>query len=292
MNSELIFNPRAQIVVDGDHFRVDAPVRHRGRICTQIDSKDGDAWRFLTRLATAQSAQVVFTDAEVNIAANLGLLIEPHAASLLPHFSHPLSFTACDCCAAEASNCEILKNAHLIRDELTHQGYAIVKHCLPQAFAQALERYCGALVTEGYMRIDTRSDRWSIHNDPVGAGIHRNITALVQRFVPTPIKPSYAYLVSYRPGAVLPRHVDREQCEYTVSISLGQVPTVDSASAWPLFIEPMASSGPVEIRLGVGDAVIFRGREVAHYREALANSQAARALFLHFVPEHFTGNLD
>jgi hypothetical protein len=71
------------------------------------------------------------------------------------------------------------------------------------------------------------------------------------------LAPKFCYFRVYRPGNALMRHIDQDLCEITVSLFLGRN---YQGSPWPIFIEDK------KISMEVGDAAIFRGTELYHYR--------------------------
>lgn len=91
--------------------------------------------------------------------------------------------------------------------------------------------------------------------------------------------PTYSYCRLYKHGDVLPRHTDRPACELSISVCLGSEPN----EPWPLWIE--GPRGPSAIVLRPGDAVLYRGRECAHWREAFAGQHQAQ-LFVHYVDQN------
>jgi len=46
------------------------------------------------------------------------------------------------------------------------------------------------------------------------------------------------------------------------------------------------------VYLSNGDAVIYKGCELVHYRYPLADGCASTSLFMHYVPVDFGGDLD
>jgi hypothetical protein len=42
--------------------------------------------------------------------------------------------------------------------------------------------------------------------------------------------------------------------------------------------------------LGLGDALLYRGRELVHYRNPLPEGHHSSSIFLHYVRENFTGD--
>lgn len=79
----------------------------------------------------------------------------------------------------------------------------------------------------------------------------------VERVVGRRLLPTYSYARIYGPGDELKRHHDRAECEVAVSIHLGH----RGGSLPPLCFE----SGEV-VRQRPGDAVVFRGDRVDHWR--------------------------
>ena len=82
----------------------------------------------------------------------------------------------------------------------------------------------------------TRPDRHFSGRDPIGYFFHQQLTELVSGTARQPVKPSFSFFASYRPGSVLPPHRDREQCEYTLSIALDFSPEPEDKSPWPLYL--------------------------------------------------------
>jgi hypothetical protein len=91
--------------------------------------------------------------------------------------------------------------------------------------------------------------------------------------------PTYSYMRVYKRGDVLHRHTDRESCEVSASLCLG----FSAPSRWPLWIE--AAKGKKAIRLSAGEALLYRGIECPHWREAFEGDHCAQ-LFLHYVDKN------
>ena len=135
------------------------------------------------------------------------------------------------------------------------------------------------------------AERYRLHSEPVGMFLHPQLALLMSRVAGEPVKPSYLYFASYPPGAALPRHVDREQCEFSISLLIDYSPEPDGPCGWPLFLEhPDLPGGVVGADLGLGDAVLYRGRRLVHYREPLPAGHQSSSLFLHYLREGFAGD--
>lgn len=174
-------------------------------------------------------------------------------------------------------------------------AYALVESVIPLPQQRSLAEYYAGLIREGYIPFGDRQVplRYYRHSEHVMAYFHRQYVGLYQAIAETPIKPSYCYLGSYLPGAILERHTDREQCEFTASTQIDFLPADASRSPWTLYLEQKDS--PAEsfgVNLRRGDTVFYRGRELAHYRYALPANHASTSYFLHYVHASFEGTLD
>ena len=88
--------------------------------------------------------------------------------------------------------------------------------------------------------------------------------------------PTYSYARIYKKGDVLKRHKDRYSCEVSMTMNLG-------GDAWPIYLEPSGETDKegVKIDLEPGDALIYRGCEVEHWREAFEGENCGQ-VFLHY----------
>jgi hypothetical protein len=177
------------------------------------------------------------------------------------------------------------------RRQLGERGYTAVRHVLHPRLLGGLRDYYRALVEEGYLPFnDGQSQRFFAQNELIAVRLHSQLLQLVQQLIVEPIKDSYAYFACYVSGASLPRHVDREQCEYTFSLTLDISPDLGRRAAWPLYVE-LATGCAVAFRLAPGDGLLFKGRVLPHFRHALPVGHRSMSVFLHFVPADFSGPL-
>ncbi|MCE3236935.1 MAG: hypothetical protein K0Q50_3127 [Vampirovibrio sp.] len=90
--------------------------------------------------------------------------------------------------------------------------------------------------------------------------------------------PTYTYCRLYKQGNILHRHTDKPQSEFGVSIKLSDTGDYN----WPLWV---AGNG---YALEDGDAVIYRGSELEHWRDVCEGSEEYRMgqVFLFYVHQH------
>ncbi len=132
--------------------------------------------------------------------------------------------------------------------------------------------------------------RWIAHNEAAARTIQGLLTGIVSEVAGQQVKPSYLYLGCYEAGSELPEHVDREQCEFSITMLIDYLPDIDGASPWPIYVR--LANKPVAVRQRLGDALLYRGRRVPHFRERLADGHMSTSLFFHFVAKDFAGRLD
>jgi hypothetical protein len=85
---------------------------------------------------------------------------------------------------------------------------------------------------------------------------------------------TYAFWRMYTINADLKKHVDRESCEISVSVMIGSDET-----PWPIYMNGN------EFNMEKGDAVIYLGCEVEHWREKFKGDWHAQT-FLHYVDKN------
>ncbi len=180
------------------------------------------------------------------------------------------------------------------RAQFRTRGYAIVRDLLHPFQLGAMRRYYRELVASGGVPLGDFqvAERYQLGNEVLASFYHSQLADLVGRIAAEPVKSSYVYLASYLPGAELQRHTDREQCEFSISLQVDYAPEPDGPCGWPLFLENPGELGVTHSAdLGIGDVVIYRGRELVHYRNRLPEAHHSTSLFLHYVRENFAGNL-
>jgi hypothetical protein len=181
------------------------------------------------------------------------------------------------------------------RESYRLNAYAVVPEVIPPLHLQALGRYYRELIREGYVPFGDPQvpRRYYAHSEQVMRYFHAQLTSMYEAVLGTSIKPSYCYLGSYLPGAELKRHIDREQCEFTASMQIDFAPSETERSGWKLYLEQnVAPRETFAVNLARGDTVIYRGRELAHYRDALPDGRSSTSFFLHYVHRNFAGSLE
>ena len=83
--------------------------------------------------------------------------------------------------------------------------------------------------------------------------------------------PTYSYWRMYTKYSNLIKHKDRPSCEISVTVNID-----NDSTPWPIYM----NDNPIE--LNVGDAAIYLGCELMHWREIFKGDFSCQT-FLHYV---------
>jgi hypothetical protein len=161
------------------------------------------------------------------------------------------------------------------------RGYAVVRELIPESLHTFLYEYVLKLAQTG--RLNTNDSE--VPNTP-GSYSDVLMDTLLELTLPRMevesglrLFPTYSYFRVYKYGDVLKRHQDRPSCEVSATLNLGY----KAAEPWPIWIE---TGGIAKgISLEAGDAMLYKGIDVPHWREKFAGEHSAQ-VFLHYVDQN------
>lgn len=177
--------------------------------------------------------------------------------------------------------------------------YMVVPNLISNEVAQVACRYARMKAQTG----ELLADDMQVPNTPAAYGDTLMETLLavclpaLEAATGLQLEPTYSYYRVYKTGDVLQAHVDRPSCEVSATVCLGLDPgeVVDADYAWPIYVDNSIdySVHPDEalvlrggegkaIVLRPGDALVYRGAEVKHWREAFQGLHQVQ-VFLHYV---------
>ena len=111
------------------------------------------------------------------------------------------------------------------------------------------------------------------YGDPLMDSLMLSKLNLMEKETGKKLLPTYAFWRMYTKFADLKKHKDRPACEISVTVNIGS-----DGTAWPIYREGN------KVELKSGDAVIYLGCELEHYREEFKGDWCAQ-VFLHYVDE-------
>lgn len=162
-------------------------------------------------------------------------------------------------------------------------GYVVIKEFLDPVTVSTISRYFENKILRGEWVSKKNYDPvtgYSYYADPLIEVILRNYREEVEKIVGEELLPTYSYSRIYTSGEELKVHRDRPECEISVTVNVASV-----GNNSPIF---MKYPGREENKylLNPGDAVIYLGCEVEHWREKLVDDQLNVQFMLHYVKKN------
>lgn len=156
--------------------------------------------------------------------------------------------------------------------------YKKIKNFLSEEEIKLLSNYCEIKHRLNSTNFD-ESKEMSIpdskfYGDPVMEALMLKQKPLMEFETGIELLPTYSFWRCYTKFASLKNHTDRRSCEISVTLNIN-----NDGTPWPIFIneKPMY--------LDKGEAVIYLGRQLPHYREEFDGDFSVQA-FLHYVDKN------
>lgn len=160
------------------------------------------------------------------------------------------------------------------------KGFQVVPQFIPPYFAQYLRNYFDLLRVND--KIPNKGDgqvanSLGIYGDPAFDMLMLMALPMVENIVGKKLLPTYTYARIYFNNANLLPHIDRDQCEHSVSLSLGG----KADALWPLWFKD-GDKEPEYAAMSEGDAVVYKGNKVHHWRDEF-QGEVQFQVFMHYV---------
>jgi hypothetical protein len=155
--------------------------------------------------------------------------------------------------------------------------YKLIKNFLTEEEIPLLKRYCIINHRNNRINFDFRQNNNGetfFYGDPLMESLMVNKLSLMEKETGLKLFPTYAFWRMYTMFSHLGKHKDRPSCEVSVTVMIGSDET-----KWPIFME----GNPIE--LSPGDAVIYLGCDLTHWREEFNGDWHAQC-FLHYVDQN------
>jgi hypothetical protein len=138
------------------------------------------------------------------------------------------------------------------------------------------------LIEQGHAKNDKQCPlSHSLGHTPLFDSLLEQLTPNVEAATGKKLFPTYAYARWYAPGDELKIHRDRDSCEISATITLGF-----EGSPWPIYMGYDENKQNCrQVNMNVGDAVIYRGCEMYHWREKYIEGQWQAQVFIHYVDQ-------
>ena len=186
--------------------------------------------------------------------------------------------------------------------------YLVIKNVLNQDIITLLYSYCLTTVQRAdYLQTyhndiynedleggfgDIQANVYKRYGDPLMDTVMALLTGAMSSYTGLELAPNYTYWRLYEHGSDLKKHLDRFSCEISATICLGEDNSMVDTEMypdyhWPIFVE--SNGRDIPISLEPGDALIYKGTEVPHWREPFKGTHQAQ-LFIHYNDKNTTTN--
>jgi hypothetical protein len=163
------------------------------------------------------------------------------------------------------------------------RGYAVLRDPFGAVFVTAVRAYYRRLEAEGHLARGAdlrRRGRPVLHDEPLSRFLGAQLAPVVAAVTGERTRSTFSFLRVYGPGAVLARHRDRSVCRWNVDLVVGGDPAPDRRGAWPLWMG--GQRRPASLRLALGDAVLYRGDRIEHWRGRQPGGRTTVLAALHY----------
>lgn len=124
------------------------------------------------------------------------------------------------------------------------------------------------------------TSRFAYYADPLIEVLLQASTEAVEDATGKELIPTYSYSRIYQPGEKLFPHVDRPSCEISVTVNVATKGEVS-----PIYTQ-YGQNDPEKHVLNPGDAVVYMGCDVMHWRQPLKDGQLNVQFMLHYVDKN------
>ena len=159
--------------------------------------------------------------------------------------------------------------------------YKLIKNFLSKEEIKLLLDYCRIKHRVNFDSFDFQQNNNGdtfFYGDPLMESLMVNKIDIMQKETGLELLPTYAFWRMYTMFADLKKHKDRPSCEISATVMIGSDKT-----KWPIYMEGK------EINLEPGDAAIYLGCEIEHWREEFKGDWHAQT-FLHYVDKNGINN--
>ena len=166
----------------------------------------------------------------------------------------------------------------MVKKEFEDNGYLVIPKILSKELLDFIDVYVNNVIRVNEINgINICQDPQvpntpSLYRDRVMENLSDFLLPKIESATGLKLLPTYTFFRVYKAGDILEKHRDREACEISISLCLRK-----KGNIWPIYINNTA------VMLEEGDAVLYRGCEVEHWREPYTEGTKQAQVFLHYV---------
>lgn len=129
--------------------------------------------------------------------------------------------------------------------------------------------------------VNSHASRFGKHADPLIEVLLASCQHVIEQHTGLLLEPTYSFSRVYQGEEELTPHTDRPACEISVTVNVA----CTMAEPWPIWMQ-YKDRNPVKCMLNPGDAVIYKGCDVTHWRRPLPKGEINPQFMLHYVSKN------
>lgn len=148
----------------------------------------------------------------------------------------------------------------------------------PQSIS-TISRYMEYAVKAGLFSGDPNEyvSKYAAYSDPLIETILYNSKSEIEAITGKELFPTYSYARVYVKGDELEPHTDRPSCEISATVHVAT-----TGKPWPIWMQSPGRQAEGFV-LEVGDAVVYKGCVVKHWRDPAVETEINAQFMLHYV---------
>ena len=162
-------------------------------------------------------------------------------------------------------------------EEFTKNGYTVLKNLVDKDEVERLYRYTLKNAAHGNNDDGQVPGSPSFYQDKEVIALRDKLLSTIEKSIQVKLLSVFCYNRIYRTGAILRTHKDSTRAEISATINLGQ-----EGEPWDLWLVDYDENAQ-RITLTPGDALIYYGNKLQHWRGKLINSDFVSQIMFHFV---------
>ena len=156
------------------------------------------------------------------------------------------------------------------------KGYQIVRNLISEDSTFKLYDHLNTRI-DGNLQDNQVPETPSFYADELMQRIQIELLPKIEEHTGLELHKTYTYARIYKRGDVLRIHRDRAACEISLTMNIG-------GNKWAIWVLDR-DENPVKVDLNPGDALIYRGCEINHWRGKFEGDVHAQ-VFMHYVDKY------
>jgi len=164
-------------------------------------------------------------------------------------------------------------------------GYIKVEGLVDEQTVKTISQYFENKIHRGEWvsrKIEGTRDasKFGYYADPLIEVMLKQCLPAIEEQTGLELEPAYSFSRVYQEGEELKPHTDRPSCEISATINVAC-----TGDIWPIWMQ-YEDNDPIKCMLKPGDAVIYKGCEITHWRRKLPKGQINVQFMLHYVDKN------